>query len=385
MLTVYTLIRKFLTFKGVERRQAYIILWGIFLLVGLIITTVSIPAIFFGITSFVFLVPLYTLVFVGAATYAIVKHHMFNIEIITTEILVILLWAILFSKILIVGQVKGKASDIVIFVMTIIFGIFLIRSVKREIMQREELSSLAASLQVANTRLKELDQQKTDFLSIAAHQLRTPLSILNGYLELMREKAYKKEELAEVYSNMEASNQRLVKLIDEFLDITRIEQGRTKYDFVEKDIREIIDSVIEEFTERLEQKGLKITWHRPPEALKANLDTEKIRHVVFNFVDNAAKYSEKGTITIETAAEDDGLAVRVKDHGIGFNKTDQSNLFQKFYRGENVKHIDVSGTGLGLYVCSKFIEGHKGRIWGKSEGLGKGSEFGFWIPYVTNQ
>jgi signal transduction histidine kinase len=112
----------------------------------------------------------------------------------------------------------------------------------------------------------------------------------------------------------------------------------------------------------------------------ASVDDEKIRHGIYNFIDNAIKYSEKGSITVKLENQGGGLAYTVTDEGLGFDETDRLNFFQKFYRGENVQHTNVNGTGLGLYVVSKFIEAHGGKVWAKSPGLGKGSEFGFWIP-----
>lgn len=246
----------------------------------------------------------------------------------------------------------------------------------------EELDTANKKLQVANERLKELDEQKTDFLSMASHQLRTPITIVNGYIELLKDNAYGKvtEETKGILDNMDASNQRLIKLVDEFLDVSRIEQGRTKFDFSNQDINKIVTSVVAEQTQRAKDKGMKIDWAKPKEPMIACADEEKIRHVIFNFVDNALKYSEHGTVTVKVKAEKDGLEVLVHDEGLGFGKTDENNFFQKFYRGENVKQMDASGTGLGLFVCRKFIESHKGRIWAHSAGINKGSEFGFWIP-----
>jgi signal transduction histidine kinase len=130
---------------------------------------------------------------------------------------------------------------------------------------------------------------------------------------------------------------------------------------------------------RTEPNNLKIAWHPGP-PLKFTFDDEKIRHVVFNFLDNAIKYSEHGTITILTEKDEKGVSVKVTDEGLGFGKEDQASFFQKFYRGKNVEGTNVTGTGIGLYICSKFIETHGGRVWAKSKGLGKGSEFGFWVP-----
>lgn len=233
----------------------------------------------------------------------------------------------------------------------------------------------------ANLRLQELDKQKTEFLSIASHQLRTPLSIIKGYVELIKDGAYgaPSKELLETLSNIDETNDRLVKLVEEFLDISRIEQGRTKFSFAPHAIEDVVDSVLKELAERAKDKGLALDWTRPGIG-QSKMDEEKVRHVVFNFIDNAIKYSETGTIRITAAIEEGGVTVRVKDNGLGFNKEDAVNFYQKFYRGENVKTVNVGGTGLGLYVCRKFIESHGGKVWAKSEGLGKGGEFGFWIP-----
>jgi signal transduction histidine kinase len=250
--------------------------------------------------------------------------------------------------------------------------------------QREKITELAKSLESANIRLQELDRQKTDFLSIAAHQLRTPLSIINGYIELIKDGGYGKvnKKMKDTLDNMDESNSRLTKLVDEFLDITRIEQGRTKFTFKPSDLGKVVTSAVDELRDRGEQKGLKIHWAPPKKALIISMDDEKIRHVIFNFIDNAIKYSTKGVITIILEQDTQGISTKVSDNGLGFNKVDEASFFQKFYRGENVKGINVNGTGLGLYVCRKFIETHGGRIWAHSEGLGKGSEFGFWIPLV---
>jgi signal transduction histidine kinase len=139
-------------------------------------------------------------------------------------------------------------------------------------------------------------------------------------------------------------------------------------------------SVEHELKDRAEQKGLKIDSTLPKNSPAVMIDEEKIRHVLFNFVDNAIKYSTKGTIMVSVRREDKSLVVEVKDRGFGFDKVDAANFFQKFYRGNNVKGTNVNGTGLGLYVCRKFIEAHQGKIWATSTGLGKGSVFGFSVP-----
>jgi len=313
--------------------------------------------------------------------YAVSKHHLLGAKTIVTEVLIGLTEFLMVMQIFFARTLTDIVLRVLFAVGLAIIGYLLMKSVDREVRRREEVTRLARSLEQANLRLQELDKQKTDFLSIAAHQLRTPLSILNGYIELIWDGGYGRvgNKIKDVLDNMEESSGRLVKLVDDFLNITRIEQGRTRYDFIREDITKIIWSVVHELKDRAEQKGLKLIQSDTKKIPLVRMDEEKIRHVIFNFVDNAIKYSLKGNIVVQCAFENGVLTVRVKDHGYGFEKVDQANFFQKFYRGNNVKGINVNGTGLGLYVCSKFIEAHHGKIWAQSPGLGKGSEFGFSI------
>jgi signal transduction histidine kinase len=323
------------------------------------------------------------LLFLFLLGYLIAHYKIFNIKLIIAEARVVVMAVLISSQFLFIQIPTNRILTAVTLCFVTIFGLWLSQSVKVEIKQREQLSVLAHSLEKANLRLKELDQQKTEFLSIAAHQLRTPLSVLKGYISMILEGDYGKvsKGIKEVLENMEKSNGHLVKLIDQFLDVSRIEQGRTKYDFKKSDLIKLIQGVAEELNQRAEDNGLKIIFN-PDEVKDANviMDEEKVRHVIFNFIDNAIKYSENGEIKVLLEYEYDGITIRIKDSGLGFGKVDQANFFQKFYRGENVKGTNVNGTGLGLFVCHKFIEAHHGRIWGHSQGLKKGSEFGFWLP-----
>ncbi len=322
------------------------------------------------------------LIFPVMLFYAVSRHHLLGTKVIATEVLVGSTVFTMVMQIFFARSLFDIALRVVFAVVVAAIGLQLIKSVGKEVKRREEITQLAQSLEQANLRLQELDRQKTDFLSIAAHQLRTPLSILNGYIELIRDGGYGKvtKKMVEVLGNMDESNSRLVKLVDEFLNITRIEQGRTKFDFVKHNMADIVRSVEHELKDRAEQKGLKIDSILPKNSPAVTIDEEKIRHVLFNFVDNAIKYSLKGTIMVSVRREDKSLVVEVKDRGFGFDKVDAANFFQKFYRGNNVKGTNVNGTGLGLYVCRKFIEAHQGKIWATSPGLGKGSVFGFSVP-----
>ncbi len=379
---VYLLLKKLHQSIKIERSQLRLVLAGLFLMLGLITFTILIPVIFLRNNFFVQFAPVYVFSFLVMTAIAIVKYHLFNIKVIATEALIFILILVLIIEGGFSGSVFTVIFKVLFAILVGIIGILLIKSVKKEIKQKNELSDLAASLEKANNLLKEVDKQKTEFLTIASHQLRTPLSILKGYIELIKDGSYGKVEPAtvKVLNDMDINNEHLVKLVDKLLDITRIEQGRTKYAFAITDIRNLINEATNDLKIKAKDKKIKIDWTAPKKIKNLSCDQEKIHHVIYNFIDNALKYSDKGIIKVILEDDGGGVAVRVKDQGIGFDKTDEGNFYHKFYRGDNVRTIAVSGTGLGLYVCRKFIEAHSGRVWARSAGLGMGSEFGFWIP-----
>jgi len=390
------LIKKILKIEKKQRTNLCLILLGTILTFSLLLPFNFILPSVFGIPQFIPYGMVFILPFIIFSSYAIIRRGLLDTKVVRTELLAFGLSVITFFEIIIAQNTVALVFTIVVFILVSFFGILLINSVRKEIKQKEQLTRLSKSLKKsnsrltqlthslerANLRLQELDRQKTEFLSIASHQLRTPLSIAKGYLELLTEGAYGKvtPETKEILKQMDKSNDHLVKLADEFLNVTRIEQGKTKFSFADKDIVELIDRVVNELKIQAKAKKLSIIWRPTKEKKMVNMDDEKIRHVIFNFIDNAIKYSNKGKIQVSWTSEKNGVAVRVKDNGFGFCKEDEVNFFQKFYRGKNVEGINVTGVGLGLFICNKFIEAHEGHVWAHSQGLGKGSEFGFWIP-----
>ncbi len=378
LLASVLLFKKYRASSGVEKIQTALLLAGILLaFVGgstnyFLWYNIPIPPWGNGLVA----------IYVVLTVYAMLKYRFMDLKVVFAEIFTGLILLVFLLDIFLSRSYLEIGFRVLALFIMFAFGYVLIRSVQREIQRREEVTALAHDLQEANNRLQELDRQKTEFLSIASHQLRTPLSIINGYIGLLQEGGYGKptKDMQQVFANMDESNTRLTKLVDEFLDITRIEQGRTKFYYSPHDMNEIVDSVIKELRGRAEQKGLALLWKRDYFPHVASVDDEKIRHAIYNLVDNAVKYSEHGTITVALQSKDGGLVFTVNDQGLGFEEKDRVNLYQKFYRGENVQHTNVNGTGLGLYVVSKFVDAHGGRVWAKSPGLGKGSEFGFWIP-----
>ncbi len=382
-LALSVLIKKIrLSRDGKNKRALVIILAGTLATFILeIIFNFILPAFLYN-SNFVALGSIFALPFIACASYAIIKHGVMNVKVLTTEILIFSFAAAILFDVVGAGNSIMLFYRLGVFVIILLIGIFLIKTMRKEVKQRETLVVMAKNLKKANRRLREMDQLKTEFLSIASHQLRTPLSIIKGYIDLIREGTFNKspKKFAEVLNNMDESNEKLIKLVDEFLDISRIEQQRSKFKFQKININDLINEVVKQLRKNVKDKKLKLEVNMPKNKIMASIDRHKIFHVIYNYIDNAIKYSDKGTIRVDLSRENNKIRISVTDQGVGFDKKNGGMFFVKYYRGKNVKGINVTGTGLGLYVSKKFVQGHGGEVWAKSKGLGKGSEFGFSLP-----
>lgn len=273
--------------------------------------------------------------------------------------------------------------------------LFGLRKERKEITfkERETMKALGDELGIItrNIRiieeLRRLDSAKTEFISIASHQLRTPISATKGYISMILEgdfgrvSAAVKDPLSKVYQ----ANDRLVALIDDLLDISRIEGGRMKYTMGETDLLPLIADTIELVKPQGDKKGLQIITDIPKKIPPVWADAEKLRELLKNITDNSFKYTAQGSVSIAiTINKQKGtLLYSVKDTGMGITPQDLSKLFQKFSRGSSVSVVHTEGTGLGLYVARKIAEAHHARVWAESAGQGKGAQFYFEIPYMT--
>jgi signal transduction histidine kinase len=378
------LFKKLRRANGILHSQILYILIGYFFAANLaMVTNLILP--WLGYFELNWMGQFFSTIIAIFTTYAILRHQLLDIKVIATEGFLLILNFFLVLQLVLSSSYQQFIINVFLVGAVATVSYSLVKSVRNEVTRREEVTKLAESLEKANSMLQEADKQKTEFLTIASHQLRTPLSILKGYIELIKDGSYGKIQPAtlKVLGDMDINNEHLVKLVDKLLDITRIEQGRTKYSFATIDMCAVVDEAVNDLKIKAKEKKMKIDWSCPKNFDTVFCDKEKMHHVVYNLIDNALKYSDKGTVKILMSEEEGGVSMRVIDQGIGFAKADEGNFYQKFYRGDNVRTISVGGTGLGLYVCRKFVEAHKGRVWAHSDGLGKGSEFGFWIPLAV--
>jgi len=236
------------------------------------------------------------------------------------------------------------------------------------------------------TREKELDEIKSDFISIASHQLKTPLSTIKWNLEVLGKEHVGKctEEQKNVLSKALSANEELIEIVRDLLDVSRIEQGKVKPDLTLASLPEIINEIIESHTQLASTKNIELISSLPDHDIKFKFDASSIKIVISNLVDNALKYTPgHGTVTASLEYVPDNnpkfAKVSVQDTGVGIPPAEQQKLFSKFYRGTNIAHMDTKGTGLGLYISKNIINLHKGTFDVKSN-QGKGSTFSFQLP-----
>jgi len=262
------------------------------------------------------------------------------------------------------------------------FNIKLKKEVKDAVEKVEktnkDLSQVNNKLSLAYKKLKQLDSAKNEFISIASHQLRTPLTSIKGFISMILEGDYGKvdKEAEGALKKIFISNERLIKLVNDLLSLSRIESGKFSFNFKKDDIIDLIKNVLDDFKLEAKDKNLKIKFIKPDKEVKSFVfDQNKIHEVISNLVDNAIKYTEKGQI--EIGVEDIGrkMKIIISDSGKGMSSQELEYVFEKFRRGENSSNLNTEGTGLGLYVCKKIVDAHQGRIYAKSEGTGKGSQF----------
>ena len=233
------------------------------------------------------------------------------------------------------------------------------------------------------TREKQIEKLKTEFVSLAAHQLRTPLSAIKWTLRMIldEEAGAVSQSQKEVLEKTYISNERMINLVNDLLDVTRIEEGRYVYEPVFVHLEKIVGTIVDLYEEEARRKNIEIVYREPAEELPRTLiDQEKVKLVLQNLLDNAIRYSPKGgVVSVEIQQRGDNLEVSVGDTGVGIPEREQKRVFQRFFRASNVRTLDTEGSGLGLYLLKNIVEAHGGKVWFQSE-EGKGTTFYFTLP-----
>ncbi|MEK7118017.1 MAG: ATP-binding protein [Patescibacteria group bacterium] len=391
-LSMYRVVVMFRKSTGLEHLQwKYLLIGSFATYLALVIFNFVLAGIFHN-TKLLAYTPLYSLPIVIATAYAIIKHGLFNVKVLATEAFVSIICVVFFARVIISSTTTARVIDVIIFLATAFFGLLLIRSVKQEVKAREEIHKLARQLTetnyqlaVSNEQLKILDQRKSEFVSFVSHQLRSPITVVKGYASMLLEDTYGKlsDNIRAPVEKIFLSSERLVQMVADFLDLSKIEQGKMSYVFTAVDMKALLIDLVEEFATIAASKGLKLILEiSEKETFIVTADEGKIRQVISNLLDNAVKYTPKGDVHVSLAKDTAAnlVSISIKDTGIGLSHDDIGHIFGKFTRGKDGQKENIAGSGLGLYVAKKMVEAQHGNIRVSSDGPGKGSTFVVELP-----
>lgn len=378
---LFLVTKSFQKSKGLEKVQYRYIAFGLYGF-GIIAAIVDFVLPIFGINFLILLDSPSSIIFIAALSLVILKHNLFNVKVVATELLVFSLWIIILVRTIISEDFTQVLSNGGLLVLTVIIGIFLIRSVIKEVSQREKIQILATDLQKVNDRLTELDRQKSEFVSFATHQLRAPLTAMKGYASLVLEGDMGKitKETRDAVGRIFESTNTLTSIVDDYLNVTRIELGTMKYAFETIDLKTLIEDVIAELKPNID-KSTNVNFIFGAENsgtdYRITADRDKLKQVFANLIDNSLKYTPKGSIGVSLSfnRSKHKFVFMIKDTGIGIAPETLPHLFNKFSRAGNANKTNIKGTGLGLFVAKEMIIAHHGTIRAESIGEGKGSTF----------
>ena len=418
-LSGIVLFKKFKNGSNQLKKQIKLVLIG-FIFSVMWATVTNVIAQVLGFEKLSFFSPIGALVFMSFVAYAIIKYQFLSIKVLLTQALVIGLILIAGSELLFAENTTNKILILITLAVIIVFGYMLVKSVKLEVQKseelalankeiktknkklnvankeiserKEELQKISDHLATANAKLKELDNAKTEFVSIVAHQLQGPPTTIKGYSMLLNDGSYGElsSSQKDIVQKIFNANEQQVAFVDDLLSVSRLESGRVVFNFEPCKVQDICQEVMDNLMIKAKDKKLYLEFNKSDESVpKVNIDRAKIKEAITNLVDNAIKYTKRGGVTISlklctqkeaNCLEDDHLRITVSDTGIGVPESEMPRLFSKFSRGKDVKRLNAGGTGLGLYVVKMIVEGNKGKVWVESDGEGKGSRFIIELP-----
>jgi len=328
-------------------------------------------------------------VFIGLLSLAIVRYKALDIKLLGAQALVVAVISLVGSQFFFSTNPVSQILNVFTFFLVSVFGYFLVRSVKYEVKHANEMEALSKKLAAtnekldsANKELERLDQAKSEFLSIASHQLRTPLTVIKGYTSMVQEGSFGKvpPKIMEVLDKVFISTERLISLVESLLNISRIEAGRIEFTIEPVDLADVTSKLVADFQQKAKAKGLSLLFKPDEDVPLAAADAQKVKEVISNLIDNAIKYTPKGEIVVGLHQESQSVVFLCQDTGLGIDPEDLPRLFTKFVRGKGMVQVNTEGTGLGLYFARMVVENMGGRIWAESDGKNKGSRFTFSLP-----
>ncbi len=383
LLACLLLARAYWRATGVVRKQIRLVLIGVLVMLTLIIVTILVPLVFFNSMLFLPLSPLYSLVFLALTAYAITTYQLFNIKVILTQALVVMIELILFAKMFGEESMDARVVDGGILLAMLVIGFFLVRSVKNEVRSREQIEHQEKELEVVNTNLQDANRNQENLIHFIAHEVKGYFGkSLVGFTAIAEEDygpispALKKlatQEREEMHTGLTT--------VTEILGAASFKKGLTNFTMQPFDLKTEVQRVFEDVRPSAEGKGLQYTLVAPEGSYMVMGDPGQLgNHVIHNLIDNAVRYTPTGSITIRLERDVDVVRVVVADSGVGILPADMQKLFTEGGRGTDSLKINPHSTGYGLFIVKSIVEAHHGRVYAQSRGSGTGSTFIVEIP-----
>jgi len=328
----------------------------------------------------------------GVLAYLIVEYKAFDIKLVGAQALVVSLFILIASQFAFIQNSTNKILTAITLVIVSIFGWQLVRSVKREIAQREQL-------EIANAELKKLDDAKTEFINIASHQLRTPITVIKGVMSMVMDGTMDRlsdEKRKQMYNGAWVKSQKLEEIIHDILNANALNTAGDNSKMNKPPeliaLGDLLKKTVSDFEQVAADKKISLSFEEVGKNIPQIYGQRSYLEEAFlNLVNNAIKYTpssgheigglkrEQAFVKLSLENKDGGVLAWVSDNGIGIPTEELPKMFKKFSRAKNATDSYVDGTGLGLYIVKEIIESHGGRIWIESI-LNEGTTFFVWLP-----
>jgi signal transduction histidine kinase len=360
---IFVLFRRISQTKGDERRQVMLMFTGMSLTAGLLLLFSFILPIGFKNFDFVPYGALFIFPVIVFTAYAIYIVELFHVKNIFAGLFTFFLCIVSLIELIVAETIEQLLLRVAVFLLTIIIGIQLVKN--------------TFEIELAN-------EQKSELMSFATHEIRTPITVMRGYATMLLDgdKGEINREVKDILQKIMISGNDVTTLLAEYLDKSKIELGQLEYTPTRFDVKNVINEVLSIFKIHAEQKGLTITKAIEGDKIFAiYADQAKIKEVIINIIDNSIKYTPQGSIDVSVKAEDGHVTIRIADTGVGIEDNVMPALFKEFSRAD-LQKVNILGSGLGLFLAKKFTEAQKGKIWAESEGKDKGAQFYVQFPQV---
>ncbi len=339
--------------------------------------------------------PLGALVFVGAVAYAILKYQFLDIKIVAAQLATFAIWLLIAFQLFFTQSSAGILLAGFTFVFSLGFGIMLVRSVQKQV-------GMAKVLESANAELKQLDKAKSEFIDIASHQLRTPISVIKSVISMLDDGSmdnFTREDIKRFYRSALLKCRKLEDIVEDILNANALNSRKFR---VNKDttdeirLKPFFEKIVGEFDPEIQERELSLTLSPVDESLVIHGDARYLEEAFNNIINNAIKYTPSRKMTTDVRGSRDGdgiiivsvernpadsksILVKISDNGIGIPQEALPDIFKKFRRAENARNMYADGSGLGLFIVKEIIDGHGGTISAESE-VGKGTTFFVSLP-----